>query len=299
MTDNTNQSKSGDGGMPYTPAMCRQIEEALLRYRMENNVKWDAYHLEIKEKIGLPITDTRLHSNDPRHMCVNGHMPNKMKLDLYAKFISTVYPELKFSESRENDYIAICRNFSRFTIGNDYIDDSKLSKASKDLHGKIFLSKLCQGESLPQNLFLSNIISFRQVGYTPFLLIYKFSTVLEVPEEQLSYFVKNLDSIERAQNHLNGLKGIFGAFKITNVQKGLLSPLPNNLGYHGILQTNDYLPNHALIQPSTNGDDISQGFVCKTLSDGRDAALGMHYVPTQKPLPIFEQIIADMGEPKI
>ncbi len=92
---NNNQT-AGRNGL-YTPATINRMKYALQKYAADNAVKSSFYHLLIRETLGLPVEDKRLHESDPRHW-FKGHKPNPIKLDLYAQFIERVYPEFQFTE---------------------------------------------------------------------------------------------------------------------------------------------------------------------------------------------------------
>lgn len=93
----TNKNQGSGHSGRYTPATINRMKYALQKYAADNAVKSSLYHLLIMETLGLPVEDKRLHESDPRHW-FKGHMPNPLKLDLYAQFIKRVYPEFQLIE---------------------------------------------------------------------------------------------------------------------------------------------------------------------------------------------------------
>lgn len=284
----------------YTPAMLDQIRNALRKYAAINNIRPEKYHLVIKATLGLKDSDNRLHSNDPRHW-YNGHIPNGVKLDLFADFVSKVFPDLKFFQSRTASYIETGLILSRFSIGDDGMSDAKLRKKAKKLHGECYTSGIFKPGAKPEDERIFSMLSFRWITTTPYLLLYKFSfrvpPYLHPEGSDKDEFIGSMEFYSKILKEIPERDG----FYLDNVQKGIVVPMIDGTGYHGILQTNDYLPNHVQLiaweRERVQTIDIdSRGFTYKGLNEPETDLIG-HKYHLCEPMPQFEALIAEMGEP--
>jgi hypothetical protein len=245
----------------YTPAMRQQMLEAILKYRRENDIKWEIFHYRIKAAIGLDDNDTRLHSSDPRHW-VNGRVPNEGKLDLYANFIKKVYPDFEFSDSRIRNYISIGESLSRFSVRESILSETKLKKQAKSLHRKFFHSEV-------------------------YMLAYKFNYQYRARGGSTNDHPDKCDILLQVGN-----------IEIVGIHKGVISPFSDGSGYHGILNTSDNKPNHITIKKHPNPEGFARGFEYNGVGG---TWWGSTTVPFRACdyMAELDQAVSDMGEPEL
>lgn len=289
----------------YSPAMREQMLEAICKYGRDNGIKPEFYHMIMNDALGISSEKKKFHSGDPRHW-IKGHVPKKEKLDMYARFIKKVNPDFEFSNSRRNTYISIAQLLSRFSAGEKALSEAKLKILAKSLNRKFFVSDSYQGVTLWDDVALSTLLTFRMIAETPFLLAYKF-TYKQKPNEaevkfksivsRLNQDGDNVTQNEDLQNLESNLDTIIevNGFSITKVQKGIVSPLANGIGYHGILQTNNYMPNHISLTSEDNGK-LTNGFIYRGIGEIGSEFAVMRFIPCG-PFSKLDKIISDMGEP--
>lgn len=285
----------------YSPAMLDQIKNNLRKYAAVNHIHDENYHVEIKCKLGISPDDKRLHSSDPRHWLKSKgrHKPNDNKLDLYVRFIKKVYPEFEFSDNRVNDYIAIGLTLARFSKTDNGLGEVELKKRSKVLDRKFFWNGTYKDKSLPDGFLSYDLMSFRWLTTTPFLLAYRFNVTIPPTARTIELSEKHLGIADTA---LVPWKSIEEAARSSdfpvNVETGVLSPLSDGSGYHGIFQTHHSAPSHArLIAWGSSG--LDKGFDYKSVSDKERDALGVGFSPFAASPSLFEKAIDDIGEPAI
>lgn len=291
-------TKKKESSVGYSATALEQIKRALKKYAAENNIKPEFYHISIKEELGLSPDDKRLHSSDPRHwLKPGGHLPNEMKLDIYAEFISKVYPDLKLSDSRITDYIEIGMMLRRFTGGEINISDAKLKKHARSLDGRFFTAGMCRDEA-GDGLASFDMMSFRWITATPFILAYRFRVITpykEVPWGPNST-QENIERLRKASEYIQDTVSSRD-YAQNNIEKGIFSPLADGSGYHGIFHTGYATPNHALLIGWNKDHLIKGGFDYRSATELERYALGIQFSPVIRKEPCFVRAVDVVGDP--
>lgn len=276
-------AKKKTGLTDYTPEILETLKKAMKRYALQNNIQPEDYHLNIKHILGIPASDKRLHSSDPRHWFKpGGSIPNEMKLDLYSDFIRKVYPELKLNDGKVQEYINLGVALKELTHCENPVSDAQLRKRGKALDGKIYNTSLRMEPELGADKGIVEIISFRWIATTPFLLAYRFPVI--VPYEVTSHFGKEFPKPSISERMYKAWEKtqetvLSEEFIQDGLQKAVLSPLPDGSGYHGIFKTGKALPDHATLTWHYNELLEKEGLHLKIASDIERYAEGLQLYP--------------------
>lgn len=278
-----------------TPAMRKQIAEALLLYQSKHNIKWAGFKDEILASDGVPSKerhkDKRLSKSDPRHWIVYNHEPTEDKMKLYLQFVFDKFKPFHFNVNRNDDYISIGHTIARFAEGSAKWKNHDFKLNVRTLTNRVFTSERHSPILNDDDNFAYTFRSFRQIEKTPLLLGFSFD--VRYPKRELSDAgLEETSPFDEASLRFLWAWGFLNpkTMPIYATQRGVYVPLPSAKGYHGIAQSDNYKPFH--MQLTVGENSKFQTFTSQP--DTPSLPLTFRHIPE---LDIMSEIFDNMGDP--
>lgn len=234
----------------YSAAIFRKVKAKMIQYAFENGYSWDQMYYTLCSFGNLSIDNNNLiNIKDPRHMCVNDHMPKNEKMEFYISFIKSVYLDVDLSD--ESDQIhEIGISIAKMSCGISGLNRRDFISAAKNLDEKIFVSDFCPANDYTSPCQSVNLIMYQTNTKSPLVRIVYTTIRIDGQNREITDALTLInDEIMSGVSHPR--------HKITTLHVGILCPIKIEgaaVHYHGLCTSPNYMPVHLFMQHRENGN---------------------------------------------